>query len=121
MKAMKYILIVIGLVISMLTAKADVWSKQPEVYMHSTSAMQLSGSSLPQAAVTGISTTYDQSAAMSGPRRIIDEDDEKDKEDDGWAEPGVPLGDAVLPLLLLAAGYVVFLARKRSAHAIKRR
>jgi hypothetical protein len=45
--------------------------------------------------------------------------DKEEKEDDGWAEPGVPLGDALLPLLLLAAGYVVFVARKRRASSLK--
>ena len=116
MKAMKYILIVIGLVISLLTSKADVWSKQPEVCMHSTSAMQLSGSSLPQAAVTGVSTTYDQSAAMSGPRRVIADDDEEEKPE-GWDDPFYdPLGDALLPLLLLAAGYAICAWRKNKSH-----
>ena len=116
MKAMKYILIVIGLV-SILTAKADVWSKQPEANMSSTSTMHLSGTTLPQAAVTGAHTTYDQMNAPSGPRRIIGEDDKEDKEDNGWAEPGLPLGDAVLPMLLLAAGYAVYVARRKRVAA----
>ena len=81
--------------------------------MYSTSAMLGSGSSLPQAAVTGTSTTYDDpSQTISGPRRIIDEDDNEEKENDGWAEPGVPLGDALLPLLLLAVGYALYTRRK---------
>jgi hypothetical protein len=123
MKAMKYILIVIGLV-SILTAKAniwgtqqEIWNKQPEACMHTTSAMQLSGTTLPQAAATGAYTTYDQTNAPSGPRRIIDEDDKEDKEDNDWAEPGLPLGDAVLPLLLLAAGYAVYVARRKRVAA----
>jgi hypothetical protein len=116
MKAMKYILIVIGLV-SILTIKAETWSEQPKASMHSTSTMPLSGSNLPQAAVNGTYTTYDQTNAPSGPRRIIDEDDEKDKEDNGWAEPGLPLGDALLPLLLLAAGYAVYVARRKRVAA----
>ena len=115
MKAMKQLLIVIGLVSLLNLLAQDIYA-MPEAQMYSTSAMLGSGSSLPQAAVTGTTTTYDDSAhAISGPRRIIDEDDKEDKEDDGWAEPGVPLGDAVLPLLLLAAGYMVLVARKRRA------
>ena len=122
MKTMIHILIVLGFLVSTLTVQANVWSEQPNVQMHSTSAMLGSGSSLPQAAVTGTCITSDESSqAMSGPRRIIDEEDKNDKETDGWAEPGLPFGDALLPFLLLAAGYVMFLARKRSAHAIKRR
>jgi hypothetical protein len=116
MKAMKYILIVIGLV-SILTAKADVWSKQPEANMNSTSTMHLSGTTLPQAAVTGTHTTYDQSHAPSGPRRIIDNEDQEDKETDGWKEPGQPLTDAVPCLLLLAAGYAVYVARRKRVAA----
>jgi hypothetical protein len=113
MKAMKYILIVIGLV-SILTAKADVWSKQPEANMNSTSTMHLSGTTLPQAAVTGTHTTYDQTNAPSGPRRIIDNEDQEDKETNGWEEPGQPLADAVPCLLLLATAYGIYLRRKNS-------
>ena len=112
---MKQLLIVIGFV-SLLNSWAQDIYAMPEARMYSTSAMLGSGSSLPLAAVTGTTTTYDDSAqAMSGPRRIIGDDDKDDKEDNGWAEPGVPLGDAVLPLLLLAAGYLLLVARKRRA------
>ena len=112
MKAMKYILIVIGLV-SILTIKAETWSEQPKASMHSTSTMPLSGSNLPQAAVNGTYTTYDQPKTPSGPRRIIDKEDQGDKETDGWEEPGTPLTDAVPCLLLLAAAYALRVARKR--------
>ena len=118
MKAMKQLLIVIGLVSLLNFLAQDIYA-MPEAQMYSTSAMLGSGSSLPQAAVTGTSTTYDEpSPASTGPRRIIDGEDNEEKENDGWAEPGVPLGDAVLPLLLLAAGYVVFVARKRRASSL---
>ena len=49
---------------------------------------------------------------ISGPQRAVDEDDEKEPD---TKDPFTPLGDAVLPLLLLAAGYVFFIARKRRA------
>jgi hypothetical protein len=113
MKAMKYILIVIGLV-SILTIKAETWSEQPKASMHSTSTMPLSGSNLPQAAVNGTYTTYDQPKSPSGPRRIIDQEDQEDKETNGWEEPGQPLTDAVPCLLLLAAAYGIYLRRKNS-------
>jgi hypothetical protein len=113
MKAMKQLLIVIGLVSLLNFLAQDIYA-MPEAHMYSTSTMVGSGTSLPQAAVTGTSTTYDQSHTPSGPRRIIDEEDEKDKENDGWKDPGLPLGDAVLPLLLLAAGYAIYLRRKNS-------
>ena len=112
MKAMKQLLIVIGLVSLLNFLAQDIYA-MPEAQMYSTSAMLGSGSSLPQAAVTGTSTTYDDpSQTISGPRRIIEEEDKEDKENDGWAEPGVPLGDAVLPLLLLAVGYALYTRRK---------
>ena len=119
MKAMKQLLIVIGLVSLLNFLAQDIYA-MPEAHMYSTSAMVGSGTSLPQAAVTGTHTTYDESdnGAFSGPKRIIDEEDNKDKENDGWAEPGVPLGDAVLPLLLLAAGYGFFITRKRRASSL---
>jgi hypothetical protein len=111
MKAMKQLLIVIGLVSLLNFLAQDIYA-MPEAHMYSTSTMVGSGTSLPQAAVTGTSTTYDQSHTPSGPRRIIDEEDEKDKENDGWKDPGLPIGDALLPLLLLAAGYAIYLRRK---------
>ena len=58
------------------------------------------------------------SRKIRGPQRAVDEDD---KTDEDVNEPekndpyGTPLSDAVLPLLLLAAGYVFFIARKRRA------
>lgn len=79
----------------------------------STSTIASSGSDLPCAATEGVSTTEDPcntNSSNSGPRKVA-----------GWGDnnagdPGaVPLGDAVLPLLLLAAGYVVLVARKRRA------
>ena len=124
MKAMKYILIVIAL-ISMLTVQANVWSQQPNACMHSTSTMLGSGSSLPQAAISGTYTTYDsyESGSLSrGPKKAAAKEDE-DEEDTPPADPNgpnePPLGDALLPLLLLAAGYVVLVARKRRASSLK--
>ena len=115
MKAMKQLLIVIGLVSLLNLLAQDIYAL-PEAHMYSTSAMVGCGSSLPQAAVTGTHTTYDESdnGAFSGPKRVIADGDEEDKENDGWKEPGVPIGDALLPLLLLAVGYAIYLRRKNS-------
>jgi hypothetical protein len=113
MKAMKYILIVIGLVSLLNLLAQDIYAL-PEAHMYSTSAMVGCGSSLPQAAVTGTHTTYDESdnSAFSGPKRIIADGDEWDKENDGWKEPGLPIGDALLPLLLLAGAYIMQVRRQ---------
>ena len=51
---------------------------------------------------------------ISGPQRAVDEGDKEEEEPD-TKDPYTPLGDAVLPLLLLAAGYVVFVTRRRRA------
>jgi hypothetical protein len=50
---------------------------------------------------------------ISGPQRAVDEDD-KDEEEPETKDPYTPIGDAVLPLLLLAAGYAIYLRRKNS-------
>ena len=77
----------------------------PKNCFHSTSAMSPSGSSLPLAAATGIQTTYDNSfVSPTGPKRARPEDN-----DDPYLDP---IGDAILPLLLFATGYVLFVARK---------
>ena len=49
----------------------------------------------------------------NGPQRAVDEDDKEEKEPE-TKDPYTPLGDAVLPLLLLAAGYAIYLRRKNS-------
>lgn len=76
----------------------------PTLPMSSTgSAMMSSGSALPMAAVTG-TTTADQTAPSSGPRRAKMEDDEGWEGDPDPEDPGevTPIGDAVLPLMLMA-------------------
>ena len=50
---------------------------------------------------------------ISGPQRAVGEGDENEKEPE-TKDPYTPLGDAVLPLLLLAAGYAIYLRRKNS-------
>lgn len=77
------------------------------------SELVTSGSTLPQAAVTGTSTTYDDSNGKPERhiRRALDDDDE-DKPKPG--QP-FPLGDVMWPLMLLAGVYlIVCVARKRS-------
>lgn len=115
MKAMKHILIVIGLM-SIITLTAQTVIEYPVAQMHSTSAMVESGSSLPNAAVTGFISADDNlpSSSPRGPRRVIDEDDKEEKPE-SWRDPMEdPLTDAVPCLLLLALGYVLYLRRKKS-------
>ena len=113
MKAMKLLLIVFGLV-SVLSLSAQTFAEQPVVQMHSTSAMMGSGSELPQAAVTGVSTTYTSNGVGSsytptGPQR-----DGGNRPSDN-VEP-FPIGDTPwLFMLLLVAGYVVRVGKKYSS------
>ena len=48
---------------------------------------------------------------IRGPQRAVDEDD-KGEEEPETKDPYTPIGDAVLPLLLLAAAYGIYLRRK---------
>ena len=109
-KTLRYLLSMIA-VVSVLSLSAQTFAQQPEAQMQSTSVMQGSGSNLPNAAVQGVSTTYDNSMPdkrnVSGPRRSGRPGDNADPVPD-------PIGDAVLPLLLLALSYMVMrVARKR--------
>jgi hypothetical protein len=124
MKAMKQLLIVIGLV-SMLSLNAQNFVEQPYAQMRSTSAMKGISSSLPQSAVSGTYTTYDSNSpygprtSSQGPKKAAAEDEEDTPPADPPGPNQTPIGDAVLPLLLLAAGYVFFIARKRRASSLK--
>ena len=122
MKAMKQLLIVIGLV-SVLTLSAQTFVEQPCAQMRSTSAMIGYEGTIPSAAVSGTYTTYDSdspygsSTSPTGPKKAAADGDTPPDDPNGPMED--PIGDAVLPLLLLAAGYVVFVARKRRASSLK--
>ncbi len=109
MKAMKQLLIVIGLV-SVLTVSAQTFVEQPCAQMRSTSAMIGYEGTIPSAAVSGTYTTYDSdnpAPPTNGPKKSRPGD---------WEDPYKdPIGDAILPLALLAAAYVLFLARKKHA------
>ena len=84
----------------------------------STSAMQTSGSAYtPQVtevgatAVTDNATTtesYSPAKAPNGPRRSHD-----NTPDPGTGNPGSPIGDAVLPLMLMAGAFALFVYFRR--------
>ena len=80
----------------------------PTAEFRSTSVMPSAGSSLSVASSMGVIIDEGGNTQMtSGPKRV--------GPNQKPADPFLPLGDAVLPLLLLAAGYVFFIARKRRA------
>ena len=115
MKAMKQLLIVIGLM-SILLLNAQTPTEYPVAQMHSTSAMLGSGSALPCAAYTGSVSADDtlNSYSPRGPQRAAAKED--GEEDTPPADPNGPmedpLTDAVPCLLLLAVGYALYLRRK---------
>lgn len=114
MKAMKFLLIVLGLA-SVLSISAQTFAEQPTVQMHSTSAMMGSGSELPQAAVTGTYTTYSSgpSYAPRGPQRSADGGDTPPSDPEGPMEN--PVGDTPWALmLLLAGGYALRISLRRA-------
>ena len=76
----------------------------PEVVFRSTSAMPSIGSTLSSAEGIAIG---DEPPAPAGPKRVGPSKPPADPFDD-------PLGDAVIPLLLLAVGYSIYLRRKNS-------
>ena len=101
------------------------YSQMPTLSMSSTgSAMMQSGSALPMAAVTG--TTSADDYASGGPRRARKTVGDDDTGDDGngyandetqdMTEPDVPIGDAVLPLMLCAMLFagVIAVRKKRT-------
>ena len=122
MKTLRYMLIVAAL-LSVMSASAHMfdkqWGQKPVMEMRSTSAMAYSGSTLPQAAATGVTlatiTDVETSTRAYHPghiRRATDggdddwEDDEWGHTDDPWA---TPLGDVLWPLICLALAYGVYL------------
>ena len=88
----------------------------PIASFQSTSAMPRLGSSLPQAAFSGATTTCESAnPTISGPRRIGGGNsgggDGPENPDDVWA---TPIGNTLRPLLLWAAGYIIYIARRKS-------
>ena len=111
--------------VSVLSVSAQSTAQCPSSDFRSTSVMQSSGSILPQAALTGAYVTgsepgtYSPASTYGGPRKvIINPGGEEPGPDEGenkepWEDP---IGDAVWPLLALAAAYAVLRVyrRKRS-------
>lgn len=127
MKALRYLLIVTMVsVASLVFATAQSLAQKPEAEMRSTSGMVYSGSNLPQAAADGAVLTgttigtYSPASTTSGPRKA--------KSGlgggGGSGEPGDrpepyedPLGDAMIPLMLLAGAYLIMRAMRKRMHA----
>ena len=110
---LRYLLIAVILstasLLSVANATAQSLAQLPDNEMRSTSVLPASGSNLPQAAVEGITTTEDESGNPNkvGPHKASRPGD--------WDNPyDNPIGDAALPLMIMALIYgAIMLARKR--------
>ena len=112
MRAILQLLIVFG-IMSFLSSNMHYSIEQPNVSMHSTSAMTSCGSTLPCAASTGFVSADDNLAGStnyipSGPRRIgggnMNQGDGPDNPDDPWK---TPVGD--LPWGMMLVCMVIYL------------
>ena len=74
--------------------------------VHSSSKYSQSGFVEP-----GSDSQLDGSRKIRGQQRAIDEDDKEEKEPE-TNDPYVPIGDAILPMMLLAVVYGIYLRRK---------
>ena len=125
---LRYLLIAVILstasLLSVANATAQNLAQLPDNEMRSTSVLPTSGSTLPQAAVDGALTTYDYG---NGPRKAGPRKGWGNNPGDG--EPGSgtpaegeptdrpepyenPIGDAALPLALLACAYLIIRVRR---------
>ena len=99
--------------------QAYAYVQMPRAEMRSTSPVYMAtGSTLPLAAVIGTKTTYDNPGGPAKMRRDVGGGGSTaDDEDPDAPEEPFPLGDAALPLALLACVYMcarAFLRRKRA-------
>ena len=118
---LRYLLIAVILstasLLSVANATAQSLAQLPDNEMRSTSVLPASGSNLPQAAVEGPTTTYDEgTGSHKGGIRRAGGGQTGGGPDDREDPYGDPIGDAGWTLLALAAAYAVLRVyrRKRS-------
>ena len=119
MKTLRYLLIVMSLV-SVLGVYAQGTAQFPEATMQSTSSMVGTGSTLPQAAVSGTTLAGETPAAYSpGRAGKIRKGDwnpggepgpDEGENSEPWEDP---IGDALLPLALCALAYALMRVFRR--------
>ena len=124
MKALRYLLIVVMLSVASIWgvayATAQGLAKQPKTEMRSTSVMPGAGSGLPSAAVSGAVLTGNTPGTYSpanstyrGPNKGKKVSDDDSPGTEPGQEEDTPLGDAALPLALLALVYAGYKVRRR--------
>ena len=114
MKALRYLLIVMMVVLSSVSAKAQLAQDDDMGFtFYSTSPLPASGTGLPQAAVSGTTFAGEAPAAYApgSPRRATDGGDTPPATPQGPNEN--PIGEGVWAMLLMAAGYLLYRVRTR--------
>ena len=115
-KTLRYLLIAVILstasLLSVANATAQSLAQLPDNEMRSTSVLPTSGSTLPQAAVDGPTTTYDEDNGFHKGRirRAKDDGDTPPEKPDEPNED--PIGDAGWTLMLLACAYLIIRVRR---------
>ena len=121
MKTLRYLLITFTVMMSVQIANATAQSlaTEPQYGFQSTSSMAGSGSTLPQAAVEGSFTTYDESnATVPAHEQAI----RKGGRPDDWDNPYEdPIGEGAWILVALACCYAAFAAWRKRAQVAARR
>ena len=117
MKTLRYLLVTFA-VLTVISVSAQSLAQQPSTEFQSTSSMVGSGSPLPQAAQTGVYTTYDIGSPSRMGKPGIRRDDNngdgfEDDEDPDLPGQPYPIGDGVWVLLAFAAGYAVYCIRRK--------
>ncbi len=115
---LRYLLIAVILstasLLSVANATAQSLAQLPDNEMRSTSVLPASGSTLPQAAVEGPTTTYDEgTGSHKGGIRRAGGGQTGGGPDDREDPYGDPIGDAALPLALLACAYALLRVYRR--------
>lgn len=96
--------------------QVEARSDMPEAMMSPmNSAVMQSGTTLPFAAATGVTTANDNnpSKAPGRPRRVGENEEFEEEEDPDTPANPFPIGDAVLPLMLMAVAFGQFVYRRR--------
>ena len=128
MKTLRYLLIAV-MMLSVLSLSAQNMAQQPNSTFQSTSTMVGTGSELPQAAQTGAyvtgSTPGTYSAYTPGGRirkgwGTGEGGSSEGGEPGDWHEPWEdPIGDGMLPLMLLAGAYLIMRVARKRQRALK--
>lgn len=132
MKALRYLLIAIA-ILGVLSVNAQthqysatheqaaftsvqVNPQMPSATMDWHSDYMTTGSHLPQAAVEGTTTTYDEGGTGKHGhiRRAVDPEDDDTPPSDPHGPNEDPIGDAAIPLALLACTYVLARAFRKN-------